>query len=300
MKRIAGSKEALDENYPIYILWEITQRCNYWCSYCDQYARKQSELSWDNIKKILYKLESSNHNIIIDLFGGEPTLNSNYLKILDYLKTSKIKCITTSNGYKNKQFFQEIVDKYSTKFEFTLSYHHECSKIDEFVEKINILGSNGVKVNVTYICHPQYFEEIKAGYEKIINSKFSTLNLKYLWDYRKTNIYSDEYLKWIEEHLYDNQDRYFIDEKEYTIYDLKKQNLDNFKGWDCQANKVLFINYMGMVYRQCFKFWDIPLFNIVLEKDINKLFNRKNEYITCPSDECGCDMYLKVLKWKDQ
>ena len=69
-------------------------------------------------------------------------------------------------------------------------------------------------VNVTYICHPKYFDEIKYGYKKLLKSKFSTINLKYLWDYRKNNIYSDEYLKWINENLYDNKDRYFIDENE--------------------------------------------------------------------------------------
>lgn len=295
---LAGSKEALDNNYPIYILWEITQRCNFKCSYCQQTNRKPGELSIDNLIKIVKKLEK--YNIIIDLFGGEPTLNSNYLKLLDYLKTSKIKCITTSNGYKNRQFFEDIINQFGSKFEFTLSYHHEQTNINEFVQKVNILNDGGSKVNITYICHPNYFNEIKENHKKILDSGFSTLNMKLLWDYDKTNIYSDEYLDWINNNLYDNGDRYFINNTEYSIHELKRLKLNNFNGWKCQANKVLFIDYMGNLYRQCFKFSSKPIFNILLEKNIDSFFSKQNDGIDCIFDDCGCDMYLKVLKWKNQ
>jgi len=107
--RITGQK------IPLTVGWEITQRCNLTCSYCDVWAKKSEDLSTEQVKEIVAGLaELGAYSISFD--GGEPLMRKDMGEIIDHVRAHGIAARIHSNGVLFPKRIKEIRNLSSVKF----------------------------------------------------------------------------------------------------------------------------------------------------------------------------------------
>ena len=78
----------------IYLL--VTERCNLHCSFCIRGKKLEKELTVDELKHSAWVKTLEHHDVVIT--GGEPTLNPEFGKIVDFISKRAKHTIITSNG----------------------------------------------------------------------------------------------------------------------------------------------------------------------------------------------------------
>jgi MoaA/NifB/PqqE/SkfB family radical SAM enzyme len=139
-------------NFPISIIWEITNQCVSNCIYCSgKFENKQDcrkELSKDEKYKLVREL-IENHIFGVNLSGGEPFLSIDLEWIIDELTRNNIKVLIATSGlvYKErliKKFAKNPLISYcisidsfqSSINDFQRGYSNTLEKIFQFINKI--------------------------------------------------------------------------------------------------------------------------------------------------------------------
>lgn len=96
---------------PKHVLIDPTLKCNLSCKHCivkqDLYT---SELSTENLKKILLNLKQWLNKFDLDIGGGEPFLRKDIIELLKYCKKLSITPDITTNGTLiNKELARQLV-----------------------------------------------------------------------------------------------------------------------------------------------------------------------------------------------
>lgn len=140
------------------INWNLTQYCNYNCSYCSQREHntlnKQKQNKQD-IELLLYRAKIINNFIKnnkyftwLNTLGGEITLYNDLYKIFDVFNKNKYLTGTTivTNGSRNESYYIDLINRINYYIAFTFSFHEEFANIDSFFKKI-ININNYIKNN---------------------------------------------------------------------------------------------------------------------------------------------------------
>ena len=105
----------VEMNFPIHyqILWDLTRRCNYDCTYCwpSVHNKTDTYLKWPVIEKALDDAIdwADGEEIRWNFGGGEPTLHPEFMNIIKYLKDRGQWILVTSNGSRSTKFWKEAV-----------------------------------------------------------------------------------------------------------------------------------------------------------------------------------------------
>ncbi len=113
-----------------YILANITNNCNRNCSYCDLHSKDNiKNLDLDLLYRYLFSFLSLDYrSIVLDIFGGEPTLHKDYLNFFNKIKdNNRIKIRTFSNFTADINIYNNILQNSS----LFLTCHNDKS----FIEK---------------------------------------------------------------------------------------------------------------------------------------------------------------------
>ncbi len=138
--------------------WDLGKRCNLDCSYCPPHRHdlisphaqldllKRAALLPLTYSKSLNKVAPGKVKVNVSFTGGEPTLNPNFISIVDYLRSQDdlLTLGVTTNGLFSESKCQELIEKMDY---VTLSYHCEASKEQKTVIKENIKRLNKAQKN---------------------------------------------------------------------------------------------------------------------------------------------------------
>lgn len=83
---------------PRYLLLELSNRCNLRCIMCERknMKREQGDMKFELFKKIIDQSKKTTE--LVDFsFWGEPTLNKDFFKMVDYCKKNKVKTLVSTN-----------------------------------------------------------------------------------------------------------------------------------------------------------------------------------------------------------
>ena len=93
------------------VLWEITNTCNYHCSYCifsSETKRYENELTTDEVKKAIKELKENNFTYI-KFTGGEPFVRKDMVEILKYASELEFDMdISTNASLVTSEIAQEL------------------------------------------------------------------------------------------------------------------------------------------------------------------------------------------------
>jgi len=87
------------KGYPFLVQLNVTNRCNYRCSYCyaAYYKRSSDELNLNQVKSVIDELYKAGL-FRLNFVGGEPLLRKDIGEIITYARNKKIQCAMTTNG----------------------------------------------------------------------------------------------------------------------------------------------------------------------------------------------------------
>lgn len=280
-------------NHTISFSWNVTDWCNYDCSYCFSKGTLKSKFNRNNYRQpvfdfVLKRLEKLDSDFLIEFNGGETSVNPQLNKIIERL-ASMPQCLeitVNTNLSRSLKYYQRLFKHHKVKI--IASWHPEYNN-QEYLEKaINLKTENfACRLNISDV--PDHLRLLRELIDKL---KFYGvnygLNRLHSTEYRAVNYPQEAYE--IYDALNTPQDvyRYEFDTGEIEhipankIYEL---NLNKFTGYRCKPLKYI-IEFDGTIRREC-GMQEMPVF-----------FNKKRltEVITCPLVECNCDILLGYYK----
>ncbi len=280
------------------ITWEVTSNCTQDCRYCDLHKNEKTFYP-EKIIKFINKL-SEHKNVILTLFGGEPTSHPDFIKILQKLNNNITLGIFT-NLSKDIYFLEKILEiKSNIKFE--TSYHPSFTNYLEYKKKIKFLIERGVSVSIAFM-YDTSINDLKQKYGELCSiCKETSPNIIDYFD----QIVSKEEKDWILEELKNKSKNIFLKYQESgVVYDalttpsfLWMNNINNYKYYLCECGKKCFyISSNGDVY-PCLDY---------KKNNFDKFFNVNENYthvlnrvlekgIICKSDRCTSEIDVRKTR----
>lgn len=123
----------------IYI--EITNVCNLNCSFCSKSSKSNREMTSEEFKEVLSKINNYTDYIYLHV-KGEPLTHHNLDKILDITKEYNKKVCITTNGVFLKDKLP-ILKKYDNIYQINISLHSENNKknyLEDIISSVNELS----------------------------------------------------------------------------------------------------------------------------------------------------------------
>jgi len=274
------------------ILWIITDRCNYRCTYCFTEGKDRG-IEVENpslfLRNIGKKLDGNWH---FEIVGGEPFVCKNLLRIVKGLigLGHRITLVTNfSAGEKKIEDFLKITR--GSLDVISASLHLEYATPDDFLEKILRIRRHfpDCKIVVSSVATKEklpYLEEIKK--------KFFKASVPFFWRPYRDSTHFFQYSKSQKKIIEKIAHQYNLPQYRKTLERLGTYGLDipgiNFKGRKCSAgHRYFFLLPTGDAYscpvsaRQQKNF----LGNIL---ENNFKLNQRD--MRCPFNQCFCPLGL--------
>lgn len=172
-------------------VWFITWKCNFRCPYCWEVQRaKHGQIKHEDFLPSDKLAEGWNRlkPEVLDISGGEPFLQPNFIELLEALDQSITVAITTNLSFDMTKFVQKITP--SKVFSMTLSYHPSQNlQFEQFIGRALMLKNRGFNLTVNFVGYPEQMwltEEIKRRVEAV--------GLRFHFDpYAQTEFYPYQY-----------------------------------------------------------------------------------------------------------
>ena len=326
----------LKQNEPMMITWDIGRRCNFDCSYCDLSRHNLTSkptpyrhlaYTFQFIKKYTKIYNQENANIAFT--GGEPTVNPDFWKLVELIKTSSNYTLgLTTNGTFSVKHVPTIIKNFVA---VTISWHAEIHKElrDRAIENAILLKNSGCDVRVNVMMHTDLWSECVTAYDHLVDAGVKT-NPVIIGDGNSgnTDFFKDETntLRRTSHPYSQDQQKWFFKVKnldETIINTIASGNTlprsccgnrdllgscngawqnitavkTNFKGWCCSVNKYFMHieEHTGNVYHhQTCKATFSGIGPIGHLSDVKSILeyatDNINNTIVCPNDRCGCGM----------
>ena len=164
---------AIDNENKVNVNFYTEKRCNFSCSYCEpENHTSDAHLDIELYKKAWRKINPRNVSTI-NISGGEPTLNKNFIDFVKWLKGNNpyARVSTSTNGTKSAEYLSHL-NIYS---HLAISIHFEfigdtyIAKLKRFLDSRN---DNKKSVRLKLMLHPEKVERVKdfiAQFRKYID-----------------------------------------------------------------------------------------------------------------------------------
>jgi len=254
------------------------------------------------ILNALYKNIGNDTKVRFHIIGGEPTVNTSMINIIDeifksHINIEKVRIFT--NGILLKNYINSLSNYDKSKLEINITYHAEQDKNNVFINILDEIKTSNLNFNVYILLNPSY----KNAIDNLLSYLKKNENIHYVFTDMKNNKESVEMYK----HYAYNTGRKVIltcneDGKINQIYETDLQP-GVFYGMKCMyVKKVFIIEPNGLITRAC------PFVNNIMdetyyaffEKHIHNLLNSTAVNCVCNNKNmCDCDISFAYTKWKD-
>ncbi len=188
----------------IYI--EITNVCNLNCSFCNSSNKVKREMTPEEFKEVLSKINNYTDYIYLHV-KGEPLTHHNLDKILDITKEYNKKVCITTNGVFLKDKLP-ILKEYDNIYQINISLHSENNKknyLEDIISSVNELSSyisyrfwtldnnkmdNKTKEYIKVLKEVYNKEEIYDGI-KLKDKVYLSLDNKFIWPSINNDYYNE-------------------------------------------------------------------------------------------------------------
>lgn len=263
-----------------YILANITDYCNRNCSYCNLHNNLKT-LNLDLLYYYLMSfLKADYRSIVLDIFGGEPTLHEKYFSFIKSIKdNNRIKVRTFSNFTNLTSFYNNCL-KYSN---FFLTCHNDNNFYKKLLD-IDTEFYNKLYLIVMYEKENGSVEKSVTIYKKLLQT-FSSIKIELRLVEGVENYYTEEELK-----LYFNlvsktkqiSNEYILNDKDVSYYDLI--NHQNIKHAICNTGEdSVYIDCDGKI-KYCLQSKQV-LGNLYS----NANFVKYKKHVCLLSKDCTCN-----------
>lgn len=300
------SLEYNNPDFQVEVEWDITQRCNYSCSYCASYDNTQPfyfKPLDEYISTLSYIKEYfGNKRIKLSFLGGEPTLYKEWPELMNWLNDNSFKPHLTTN-------LSVPVEKYIHRLGnlppfISASFHPEYADRTEFVRNIIALEKRNLiqNVNVLGLINKwEYCVDVFNDLNKIRKTGMTRIKDEFTGTLSIANKYV-EYSKDQEKYFKkrDQTDKFMTVELDDgkiihpSISAIRSSNIKNFKGMKCEIGQErLHIKPNGDVYPSaCMLNYPKSKMGNIYKKNLKKV----SKAVICPFNLCSCAPDIRVKK----
>lgn len=301
--------------------WEVSNHCNYQCSYCDPmlYGNTTGWVDPDVALKFWKSVhtEINSNDKMLTLTGGEPTLWPKLFYFLDNLESS-YEIGIVSNGSRTLRWWHKLSEINKVKH-LTISIHLEYASVEHIANVIDIMSKNSA-VAVLIVINPSKVQESISFAEQLKEKNLTckiilkTVTLRHKSNSAGDNsryLYSDNIVEYINNWHYWKQNsnvkiknighQLLIDGKQTSsgaLLNLISNGKNSFTGWKCNIIKNrITVNTKGEVYgSKCQTGSEYPLGNI-RDGKINKSLIPSIPAM-CKDTWCQCAPDIRIPKEK--
>ena len=173
----------------IYI--EITNVCNLNCSFCSNSNKVKREMTPEEFKEVLSKINNYTDYIYLHV-KGEPLTHHNLDKILDITKEYNKKVCITTNGVFLKDKLP-ILKKYDNIYQINISLHSENNKknyLEDIISSVNEL-SPYISYRFWTLDNNKMDNKTKEYIKILKNKVYLSLDNKFTWPSINNNYYNE-------------------------------------------------------------------------------------------------------------
>jgi MoaA/NifB/PqqE/SkfB family radical SAM enzyme len=290
------------------ISWELTNYCNYSCSYCTPELNGGTvplPKSYDNIIELVKKFRG-NEPMLFDIMGGEPTLwplFEEFCYALRDTSTADTMIIFSTNASRTMRWWKQFKAPVT---EVGLSFHPEEATVEHFVDVIEEIQD---KYHVVLW--------IMAPPGKLQKKSWKLFNMCKKNEYRVKAVmkpvmdwyngsgmisgYTEKGLEKIKKHGTYKHSQYrscAINNELYyngKVTDLRyiiNNKMNGFKGWKCKVGmQNLYIKASGEIYGSACGIKESYIGNLETG------FELKTEPVVCTKRWCTCGTDIEIEKW---
>jgi len=175
---------AIDNENKVNVNFYTEKKCNFECSYCEPENHSSTESIDIEKYKQAWRTVNPRNVRTINISGGEPTLNKNYIDFVKWLKGNNpySQISTSTNGTKSAEYLNHL-NVYS---HLAISIHFEFVR-DTYIQKLkrflDARGSGKGKKTVRLKCmlHPEKVPQVKQFIKQFRNYIDIDLTVTPLW-----------------------------------------------------------------------------------------------------------------------
>lgn len=304
------------------INWQVTDWCNYRCSYCNEFNWGGKHKNNDNIDVMLANLEqiinvfkkNNIHYFKLAITGGEPAVWKGLIPLV-----KKFREIVGYEGHtvslntnlsRNIEWWEENY-KYFDKI--IASFHSEFTDKDEYFKKYNFLQGK-IEILARIMMHKDKFSEcidIANKIKKHCNNyhiSYAPILSTLAPDVMDYQYIEESHMEFLKKHSVESVYNTFKPKKSKIVSTLISEDLDehplnlqkvvnnkqnSFFGWQCDIYKGIFISSAG----------DITLATCGQAASIGNIFtdtilDNFIKPVICKKDWCLCDTDINIPKRK--
>lgn len=306
------------------ILWQVSDWCNFKCSYCNDFHNggnyknnKFIDTMLQNLEHIINLYKSNGVDFFkLSITGGEPTTWKGLIplieKFYDIVDKQNAEVKINTNLSRSLDFWQ----RYYRYFDIiTASYHPEFSDKEQFLKNYKFLQDKTL-VSARLMMHKDFFDDCISFSERIktecynynieyaavlktLSSDVPQYDYEEAWqeDFLKNNIKETSYEKIPEIYMRTKIENSVVTkdgESTLNDQDLVNHKINSFKGWGCDIYKVLFIDREGNInLATCGQKSSIGnIFSGTIDKDFM-------HSIICNKQWCHCGIDIEISKRKN-
>jgi|GEM_PF-713656 len=171
-------------DFDIYIHWNITQECNFSCSYCVVNATHAAPKEID-VDRIIQRLNRSNKTLFISFSGGEPFMVPNFTELNQELTKKHRIRIDTNLSLKDECIkFANIINP-DKVLEICFSAHvleweKRPNGLDELCCMVKMFQAKGFKMIGKYVAYPPLMERMEKDID-FFDSRGIKILPSYFW-----------------------------------------------------------------------------------------------------------------------
>ena len=242
------------------ITWDISNKCNYRCSYCSSMFHDGSS-GWPDVNEVKAFVKKINEllpekDICFRISGGEPTYWKHFIDFADYVKLYGNSFSYLTNGSRDITYFKTINQLTDGVI---LSYHPEYANKDHFIEISKVMDC---PIAVNLMIDPDRFDEMVSLADYLYNNSSMAIWPKLILDKNlMTNrlvSYSIEQKEQIKKWPYFrklddikiHRGSILLDSTEISANDLILQGINKYNGWMCWSGiDQINISFEGNIYK---------------------------------------------------
>jgi len=307
----------------ITIDWLVGNYCNYKCDYCFSDSNKGDkkvpplEDINDNVDYLYDEIEKIGKTPFFVLSGGEPTMYSGLLDIIEKakLRFPRTQALIVTNGSRTLNFWQRNKNNFD---KIAISFHVGQADPQHILDVCKIIEEKDVCV--TIMLHPdtERFEkglQIRKWFIKNGLTKYAVLTLKLLDDQveiTKLMDYSEDQILRFKDRCFSprdtdikvnfNSERTIAIDK-YNIHNINANYLaqldPDFTGWKCHvASERITIAYNGDLIANCLQEIYPKKFNLYTSNLREENFKIRKDPVVCTVGKCRCLGLYNISKFK--
>lgn len=279
--------------------WFLTNWCNYSCTYCSEVTRLIPQFSKatspGKYKLVLSRLKSVQHQFVIELIGGEPTLHPAIEEILTELNNmpncKEVQLIT--NLSRPLHFYQTLTGLALNKLAILSSFHPEHYK-PEWLDKVLALKTNSLSVTLNLSDQPEHWpltlDTINSLIDHDVVFAYNILSATPKWTPNYTQEFYDTFNPYINNGKHNESVPYTFEDGTTRILhesEIIEKGLHRLTGYKCTPIRYR-ITHDSDIQNFCTG-RKLPLMLTPAE-----IFKQE----VCPNACCGCDAVFKFHKEK--